>query len=108
MNIKTDYVKLAVVGLVAVFCLSAQTSPSKDEVAMSKCSKEPSEQSQKRCNGKSDCGKSDCGKSDCSKSKEESSCSSSSGCKSQDQQSDATPCMKSHRKGAAQKAVEGE
>ena len=92
VSMKKDLIKLAMVGLLAGLCLSAQQADAKNEVAMTKCSKEKSPETQpaKKCNEKSDCN----------------SCNSSNGCNG-NEESDATDAVQSKRKSAARKVVEG-
>jgi hypothetical protein len=117
-----EMIKLALVGLAAGFCLSAQeVSFDGKEIAMSKCSKDDGSMPAKKssCNGKSGCngpngcnggnskggcngGKGGCnGPNGCS-----GSCSSTSQNASEDQ-SDAKT-LEAKRKEAAQKVVQGE
>ena len=104
---KKDLVRLATVGLLAGFCLSAQGAPSeKQEVAMSKCSKDNTQKSQNENDGMSD-------DNHCSGNGDDNHCSGNSGCNNSEGDSDSNQqagkmqTMQSKRKSAAQKAVEG-
>ena len=104
-----DFVKFALIGLTAGFCLSAQAAPQKNdkEIAMSKCSKDNSQQKNGgngSCNGSCSNGN---GNSSCSSNGKSKNSSCSSSCNSSDDQSDAAPQMKGKRKSAAQKVVQG-
>lgn len=82
------YLKLALIGLAAGFCLSAQTAPAnQDEVAMAKCSKDSSGNMQRQRG---------CGSQD--NDDENQSCTSTT-CKPKN--------AKNQKKSAAQKVVQG-
>lgn len=99
---KKDLVRLAMIGLAAGFCMSAEAAPTiRSNIAMSKCSKDTSDKGnnsddQSSCSGKSGCG----------------SCSSSSlytpSNQSKADESTAKSEVKSGRKSAAQKVLEGQ
>ena len=100
---KKDLVKLAIVGLLAGFCLSAQGAPSdSNEIAMSKCSKDNTQKSQNRNNDQDNDG------SDANGCGGPNGCGDSPEQDTGDQQSDKVQMMQSKRKSAAQKTVEGE
>jgi|GEM_PF-1869166 hypothetical protein len=105
---KKDLVKLAIVGLLAGFCLSAQGAPSDaGEIAMSKCTKDDMKKSQNRNNGMLDDDE-EGDNSDVNGCNGPSGCGDNSGQNNGDQQSSKVQMMQSKRKSAAQKVVEGE
>ena len=97
-----DLVRLAMIGLAAGFCCSADASPSKNnrEIAMTKCTKDTSRQDGS-CGGDSSCSS----KSNCN-SNSSSTYNPNSGLQSDE--STATTEVKHKRKSAAQKVIEGE
>lgn len=89
-----DLYKLALIGLSAGFCLSAQAAPSNKssgkEIAMAKCSKDSGGQkkSNNSCSGSS-------------------SCNGQSSCGSYNGEDDEASFLEGKKKGAAKKALEG-
>ena len=98
-----DLVRLAMIGLAAGFCLSAQASPTKDkrELAMAKCTKDNSKNGDS-CDDSSSCG----GKSNCNSCNSSSSYNPGAGAKSNE--STAATEVKHKRKSAARKVLEGQ
>lgn len=99
---KKDLVRLAMIGLVAGFCMSIEAAPTiSREIAMSKCTKDTSDK-----------GKNSDDQSSCSSKSGCNSCNSSSsynpGSQSKSDESTAKAEVKSRRKSAAQKVLEGQ
>ena len=124
---RKDLVKLAIAGLTAGLCISAQSEMGR-EIAMTKCSKSPAQnQGQSSCSGAQGCGSSgdnqqknnsmDNGQSSCGSSSDSGSCGSSpdaNTCSGQGDQSSQGEKIREARKvevrrlSAARAAVEGE
>jgi len=99
---KKDLVQLAMAGLVAGFCLSAASPP----LAMGKCSRDGEQPSSGTCTGDSCSGGESAPEADSESCSSNTSCSTSGASCSTDE-SDASSQLKSQRKSAARKVIEG-
>ncbi len=93
--------KFVGIGFVTLFCLSAQNGDL-DEVVMTKCTKENPSFEEGKCYEEPDCGT--CKK----KPRACMNCGGAGDCNCSNQQSDGVQVVKTKRKGAAQKVVDGE